>query len=294
MDVHPVLRGITEASQLQLPRPEPDEQPIESSQLENDSKERVDTATLTIEHVLPQNEELRPEWRGALGPDWKLVQETWRDRLGNLTLTGYNSEYSDLPFSDKKKLVDKQGRQVGFEFSPLRLNRFMAERQVWTAAEIEAHGKDLAGPAPSIWRPLSVDISAVREAQLQELTARSAHYSVDQLEFTPVTRELFDQLRARVKALGEDVLELPGPNTVVYRVYDFFLEVIPRKRRLLLVLNLDFDECDDPSRGAQDASQWAFLVHATESGGVLYRVEGADDLDPAMNVIRQAYEGVSE
>jgi hypothetical protein len=34
MDVHPVLRGITEASQLQLPRAEPDEQPIESSQLE--------------------------------------------------------------------------------------------------------------------------------------------------------------------------------------------------------------------------------------------------------------------
>ena len=36
MDVHPVLRGITEASQLQLPRTEPDEQPIESSHLEND------------------------------------------------------------------------------------------------------------------------------------------------------------------------------------------------------------------------------------------------------------------
>ena len=34
MDVHPVLRGITEASQLQLPRAEPDEQPIESSHLE--------------------------------------------------------------------------------------------------------------------------------------------------------------------------------------------------------------------------------------------------------------------
>jgi hypothetical protein len=33
MDVHPVLRGITEASQLQLPRAEPDEQPIESSHL---------------------------------------------------------------------------------------------------------------------------------------------------------------------------------------------------------------------------------------------------------------------
>jgi hypothetical protein len=77
--------------------------------LENDSKERIDTSNLTIEHVLPQNEDLRPEWREMLGPDYRSIQETWQHRLGNLTLTGYNSEYSDLPFEGKKTLVDKEG-----------------------------------------------------------------------------------------------------------------------------------------------------------------------------------------
>ncbi len=66
--------------------------------LENDSKEKIDTTKFTIEHILPQNEKLRPEWQKMLGPDWKAIQQSWVHRLGNVTLTGYNSEYSDRPF----------------------------------------------------------------------------------------------------------------------------------------------------------------------------------------------------
>jgi hypothetical protein len=55
--------------------------------LENDSKEKIDTSTFTIEHVMPQNEDLCPEWQAMLGTEWKTVQETWLHRLGNLTLT---------------------------------------------------------------------------------------------------------------------------------------------------------------------------------------------------------------
>lgn len=70
--------------------------------------------------------------------------------------------------------------------------------------------------------------------------------------------------------------------------------MIPRKRRLALVLNLDFDEADDPSHRAIDATERAFVIHATETGGVLFRVEQAEHLDHAMYLIRQAYEKVSE
>jgi hypothetical protein len=85
--------------------------------LENDSKEKINTSTFTIEHVLPQNENLLPAWREMLGDDWKTVQETWLHRLGNLTLTGYNTEYSDRSFDEKKQMAK------GFNDSPLRLNR---------------------------------------------------------------------------------------------------------------------------------------------------------------------------
>jgi predicted transport protein len=262
--------------------------------LENDSKERVDTSTLTIEHVLPQNEELRPEWKEMLGKDWRAVQEAWQHRLGNLTLTGYNPEYSDLPFEKKKVLVDKEGRQVGFNFSPLRLNKFIGEQSVWTQLEIERRGKELANRAVSIWPSLNVDVSSVRASELEELRKNAAGFSFDDLEFGPGTRTLFDELRRQILVLGDDIVELPGQNTVTYRVFDFFAEIIPRRRRLTLVLNLDFEEADDPTGRATDTTERAFVVHATQQGGVLFRVEGSEHVGAAIHLIRQAYEKVSE
>jgi uncharacterized protein with ParB-like and HNH nuclease domain/predicted transport protein len=262
--------------------------------LENDSKEHIDTTTLTIEHVLPQNEELRSEWKEMLGSDYRSIQERWQHRLGNLTLTGYNSEYSDLPFEQKKTLIDKEGRQVGFNFSPLRLNRFISEQSKWTQSEIEKRGRQLAIRAVSIWPSLSVDPTSVRAAELDELKENAAKYKIDDLEFAPETRALFDELNRQILSLGDDIVELAGLNTVTYRVFEFFVEIIPRKRRLALVLNLDFEETDDPSQRATDAAERAFVTHATESGGVLFMVDQTEDIEPAMHLVRQAYEKVSE
>ena len=58
----------------------------------------------TIEHILPQNENLSAKWREDLGPEWRRVQESWLHTLGNLTLTGYNAEYSDRPFPEKRDM----------------------------------------------------------------------------------------------------------------------------------------------------------------------------------------------
>jgi len=256
--------------------------------LENDSKEKIDTSTFTIEHVMPQNEDLCPEWQAMLGTEWKTVQETWLHRLGNLTLTAYNPEYSDRPF-DEKKTIPK-----GFNESPLRLNRFVREQSSWTATEIETRGKALAAKAVGIWRPLVVDIEAVKAAELEEWKAQAARFSIDALEFDPESRALFDQLRPELLTLGDDVVELCGSKSVTYRVFDFFLEVIPRKRRLSLMLNLDFEECDDPTQRAEDATTWAFILNASESGGVIYSLEAPSQIAAAMHIVRQAYEKVSE
>lgn len=53
------------------------------------------------------------DWREALGEDWERVQATWLHILGNLTLTGYNSEYSDHGFATKRDMAG------GFRESPL-------------------------------------------------------------------------------------------------------------------------------------------------------------------------------
>lgn len=256
--------------------------------LENASKERIDTSTFTIEHVMPQNDRLRPEWQAMLGPDWETVRGVWLHRLGNITLTGYNSEYSDRPFSEKKSI------EGGFKDSPLRLNKFIREQQTWTAKTMERRGKNLAASALAIWSPVIVEMEAVRKADLEERKEQASRYSVDSLPLGQNARALFDQLRPQVLALGEDIAELCAAVSVTYRVHDFFLEVLQRKRRLLLVLNLDYDECEDPSQRAMDATEYAFIPNATEKGGVIFSFDTSGQLEAAMNVIRQAYEKVAE
>ena len=262
--------------------------------LENDSKERIDTSNFSIEHVMPQNEDLCQEWQTMLGANWKALQETWLHRLGNVTLTGYNQEYSDLPFQKKKTLVDKHRKQVGFDFSPLRLNKFIRDQQMWTDTQMEQRGKDLAAKAVGIWPALAVDMAAVKAAELEDLKAQAAKYSLDALEFDTEARKLFDMLRPQVLAIGDDVVELCGAKSVTYRVYDFFVEVLPRKRYLLLVLNLDFEECNDPTQRAFDATEYAFITNASESGGTGFSLEDDLQIASAVSVIRQAYEKVAE
>ena len=58
-----------------------------------------------------------------LGSDWQEVQRLWLHRLGNLTLTGYNSSYSDRPFLEKKTISG------GFNESSVRLNRYIREQE---------------------------------------------------------------------------------------------------------------------------------------------------------------------
>lgn len=62
------------------------------------------------------------------GSDWEEEHDRLCNTLGNLTLTGYNPEYSNLPFSGKLNMPD-----VGFKCSPLYLNRWIAQQDVWDA-----------------------------------------------------------------------------------------------------------------------------------------------------------------
>lgn len=256
--------------------------------LENFSKERIDTALFTIEHVMPQNEDMRPEWRTMLGSEWAAVHEAWLHRLGNLTLTGYNSTYSDRPFVDKKSIAG------GFNDSPLRLNKFIREQPEWTAAAMELRGKQLAEKALTIWRPLVVDPLAVKQRELEEYKALAANHKIEDLQMDDGAKQLLDALRPQIQALGNDVVELPNDRSVIYRVFDFVVEIIPRKQRLSLLLNLEFADCDDASGKARDATEFAFIIGAMESGGVIFLLESIDDVPAAMNVVRQAYERVTE
>lgn len=108
-----------------------------------DNKEVVDLESLQLEHIMPK--QLSDDWKEHLGSNWELVHRTYLDTLGNLTLTGYNPEYSNKPFCRKRDMTK------GFRQSGLRLNRALADLEEWTQEQIHERAIQLSDIALEIW-----------------------------------------------------------------------------------------------------------------------------------------------
>jgi DNA invertase Pin-like site-specific DNA recombinase/predicted transport protein len=242
-----------------------------------------DEKLYTIEHIMPQNEKLPEEWQTMLGKEWKKIQATWLHRLGNLTLTGYNSTYSDRPFEDKKTIPG------GFNESSVRLNKFVREQLQWTPTEMEQRSQILADRALEIWPTLEVDSAAIEKAKQAELRELAERRDVAKVPMSAAARELFETLRPRIHEVDPAILELAESKSVSYHAPGFFLEVLPRKHKLLLLLPLDHSEIEDPHGLSEDATEWKFLFYAKHEGGVLLRIKDEQDIEHAMPIIRQAY-----
>ena len=253
--------------------------------LENyNMKEPTDTSTYSIEHIMPQNERLPEAWREMLGPDWKTIQEEWLHRLGNLTLTAYNSEYSDRPFEKKKTI------KGGFASSAVRLNKFVREQAVWTAAEMRDRGEELSKRGLKIWPRLEVSVALLEKAKRAELLQRAKMGSVEKVRMDGHARRLFNVLRDRIKEMDPEIVEVAEWKSISYHAGGFFVEVLPRVSRLLLLLAPEFNEVEDVNRIAMDAMQWKFFVGSKYDGGVAVNVRDDKDVGRAMPLIRQALE----
>ena len=256
--------------------------------LENDgSKEPTDTTNYSIEHIMPQNDKLPAEWREMLGAHWADVQRQWLHRLGNLTLTGYNSKYSDRQFAEKKTISG------GFEESSVRLNKYVREQAQWTPAEMEVRGELLARRALSIWPQVAVDPVLVQAAELEDMRQRAKRRDIGKVQMTEVARELFEQLRALVLGIDSNIIEIAEPRSVSYHGPEFFLEVLLRKNSINLLLALDFNEAEDPHGIAKDTLQRKFFVHAAYEGGVDIPIWSLEDIEKAVPIIRQAHALIS-
>ena len=107
------------------------------TRVENQGKEYVITDNLTIEHIMPQNKNLSTAWQKMLGDDWEVVRDRYLHTLGNLTLTGYNSELGDKPFQEKKEMLEDMTHIVVL-YSDVK------NKDQWNAAAIESRAERLA------------------------------------------------------------------------------------------------------------------------------------------------------
>jgi uncharacterized protein with ParB-like and HNH nuclease domain/predicted transport protein len=251
--------------------------------LENDSKEIIDTSSFSIEHVLPQNENLRSEWKKMLGKNWQEIQQTWLHRLGNLTLTGYNSEYSDIGFEEKKRLPN------GFNDSPLRLNRFIAQESEWTEVQICERGESLAVKALKIWKPLKVDEKLVAQYALKERRKRSQEYSLSDV-FSKKHLDLLGALTSRVTQMGSDISPIVSSKNLTFYTLSPFVQVLPRAGHLGVILAVEVDDIDpELSDLVQTTNDWNYIRNGSLTG-VYGWLHSESDIDSLMPIIQQAYE----
>lgn len=176
------------------------------AELENHGrKEPVNVSEFTIEHVLPQAENLSPAWTEMLGENWREVLAKYLHTLGNLTLTGYNSELSARPFLEKRNM------EGGFRDSPIRLNRALAKLERWDEDAIVARTNELVRSALRIW-PVPAEATALA-ATLQEAAATPPDPRTDITIDTDAP--VLDALLAAVQRTIPDVIEHRTPSGMV-------------------------------------------------------------------------------
>jgi uncharacterized protein with ParB-like and HNH nuclease domain/predicted transport protein len=249
--------------------------------LENHNrKELVAVNEYTIEHILPQNENLSDSWKKALGPDWENVRATWLHTLGNLTLTAYNSEYSDHTFQEKRD------RPMGFKMSPLKLNQGLGQLDEWNAETIQARADKLAEEALYVWRgpKLSPDILS----KYRPTTEPVASYSIKDHPYllTGKPDQLFQALTKEVMSLDPCITREFLKLYVAFKAETNFMDVVPQAKRLLLMLNMSFSELDDPKKMARDVTnlgRWG-------NGDVEVPFESIDELPYVVGLVRQSLE----
>ncbi|WP_343297248.1 GmrSD restriction endonuclease domain-containing protein [Campylobacter avium] len=233
-----------------------------------------------MHHRTPQNPNLSKEWQRDLGENYKEIQEKYLHTLGNLTLTGYNSEYKDKPFKEKR---DMQG---GFKQSPLKLNDGLRGLQTWNQETIEKRAEDLANKALEIWAMPTLE-QALLDSYKQEMQNKSKkEYSLENYNFSQTTKEIFKALHKDIVALDENITQSYTKLYIAYKLETNIVDIVPQKSKLKLYLNIPFNELIDEKRMARNVAN----IGSGGNGDVEVSIESAQDIAYCLGLIRQALE----
>ncbi|MXW07755.1 MAG: HNH endonuclease [Gammaproteobacteria bacterium] len=251
-------------------------------------REKSPTHDYSIEHIMPQSIKSSKEWQSMLGADWESVHEMWLHKLGNLTLTAYNSKLSNSPFDVKKTT------KGGFESSAVRLNKFVRKQDTWTEKQMADRGEELRRRAIEIWRPLSVSDEQIREAKRSKLLARAKKRTWDELEMPNGVRGLLESTLREIREISEIIEVVESKAGSLYTHWpNCFVELIPYKSFLRLTLPLTYSEIEKPQDlNVHDASRWKFVISSNHRGehNVLVDIWSPQHIQLSMPLIRNALE----
>lgn len=153
---------------------------------------------ITIEHIMPQT--LSDKWKKSLGEDWERVHRQYLHTMANITLTGYNSQYSNLTFAEKRDM-DK-----GFKDSSFRLNNYIKSCDQWTEKELKERQQDLLNVFMNLWPMPSTTFEPVKQE------VESASLDDEDFEFTgkKIQAYIFHGVRYSVNNWKEMLVQVCG------------------------------------------------------------------------------------
>ncbi|WP_187889847.1 DUF262 and DUF1524 domain-containing protein [Helicobacter pylori] len=263
--------------------------------LENfDTKEPVDTQKCDTEHIMPQT--LNLEWERDLGENFEAIHEKYLHTIGNLTLTGYNSEYSNNSFREKRDM------EKGFKQSSLKLNQSLKDLESFGEKEIEERANDLADWALKIWTYPKLDLETLeeykpkkekkekKEKEEYKLKKEKKVYDLSSYKFSSNSRELFDILRKEIKAFDERIIEKFNQKYIAYKFFKInFVDIVVQNKGLKLYLSMKFNELQDEIKEKlkiRDVSN----IGRPCVGNMEVELETKENIPYCLGLIRQALE----
>ncbi|GAA8344307.1 DUF262 and DUF1524 domain-containing protein [Helicobacter pylori] len=263
--------------------------------LENfDTKEPVDTQKCSVEHIMPQT--LTPEWQKDLGENFEAIHKKYLHTIGNLTLTGYNSEYSNNSFREKRDM------EKGFKQSPLRLNQSLKDLESFGEKQIEKRANDLADWALKIWTYPKLEAETLekykpkkekkekKEKEEYKLRKEKKVYDLSSYKFSSNSRELFDILRKEIKALDERITEKFNQQYIAYKFFKInFVDIAVQEKGLKLYLKMNLNELQDEIKEKLKIRDVSNIGHPCV-GNMEVELETKENIPYCLGLIKQALE----
>ncbi|QTC41495.1 DUF262 domain-containing protein [Bacillus sp. V3] len=193
-------------------------------------KEKINYDNLSIEHIMPQT--LTDSWKITLGVEWDEIHDYYLHVIGNLTLTGYNSEMSNDSFEKKVNHLANSHLEINKEFKKLR---------TWGSDQIKARTKKLVEKCLLIWSYFGAkdnEVKDVKGTSPRLLIVKGKRYEITTWRevWTTTLNEVINE-----KSKNMDILLEKYPNLISKDSMKF-------KRRGLLVnnyyVNVDFSARD--------------------------------------------------
>ncbi|GAA8391753.1 DUF262 and DUF1524 domain-containing protein [Helicobacter pylori] len=244
--------------------------------LENfERKERVYTHEYTIEHIMPKT--LTEEWERDLGENFQAIHDKCLHTIGNLTKTGYNTEYGNKSFQEKRDM------EKGFKDSPLRLNQGLRDLESFGEEEIKKRANDLADLALKIWTYPKLDAETLEKYKPKK---EKKVYDLSSYKFSSHSRELFDILSKGIKALDEKIVENFNQDYISYKFSKNFVDIVVQTKDLKLYLNMKFNELQDEKNLARDMTN----KNHSGNGKIEVKLETKENIPYCLGLIKQALE----